>query len=95
MFIETSSPRKTGDVARLYNTNMKLSADSCLSFWYHMYGRDVGTLTVYDDTNGVASKVLWAQSGDKKDNWLNARVSFQFTLNLILNQSRPEHYITH
>mgnify|MGYP001802965428 CR=1 FL=1 len=74
MFMEASAPRKPGDVAELYNDQIKLTADSCLSFWYHMYGRDIGSLAVYNTTNPTP-KLLWAQSGDKKNNWLNARVS--------------------
>lgn len=73
MFMEASAPRRPGDVAELINDQVKLTTDSCLSFWYHMYGKDIGTLAVYGKT-GSTPKLLWAQSGDKKSNWLNARV---------------------
>ena len=47
MYIETSSPRKPGDVARLVSQSFAPSASgSCISFWYNMYGQTVDTLKV-------------------------------------------------
>lgn len=74
MFVEASIPRKQGDVTQIVNRQVRIDSDGCLTFWYHMYGRDIGTLSVYDNSNNNA-KLLWAQTGDKRDVWLNARVS--------------------
>ena len=47
MYIETSSPRKPGDVARLVSQSFAPSAGgSCISFWYNMYGQTIDTLKV-------------------------------------------------
>lgn len=73
-FMEASAPRKPGDVAQLINSRIKLSSPGCLTFWYHMYGLSIGTLAVYDSSSGTP-KLLWSQTGDKKDKWFNARVS--------------------
>lgn len=36
----------------------------CLSFWYHMYGSDMGTLSV--SRNGTQ---LWTKTGDQGNTW--------------------------
>ena len=64
MFIEASSPRKPGEIAKLVVTVPNNGNESCLSFYYHMYGASTGTLNVY----GGNSKVFSA-SGNKGDNW--------------------------
>ena len=47
MFIETSSPRKPGDVARLVSQSFAPTAGGrCISFWYNMYGQTIDTLKV-------------------------------------------------
>ena len=48
MYIETSSPRVKGDVARFVSGEyQQMSGDECVTFYYHMYGKDTGTLNVY------------------------------------------------
>ena len=48
MYIEASAPRKTGDNAILLSPTFAGSAKPrCLNFWYHMYGKAIGTLNVY------------------------------------------------
>lgn len=72
--MEASSPRKQGDVSRLVNTQIDLQTDSCLTFWYHMYGQTIGSLAVYDQTASGNPALIWSQIGDKRDKWRNARV---------------------
>ena len=65
MYIETSSPRKPGDKAKLVLTVPNKGETSCLSFYYHMYGATVGTLNVYSGN----SKVFHI-SGNQSNNWI-------------------------
>ena len=65
MYIETSSPRKPGDKAKLVLTVPNNGETSCLSFYYHMYGATVGTLNVYSGN----SKVFHI-SGNQSNNWI-------------------------
>ena len=65
MFIEASSPRKPGDIAKLVVTVPSNGNQSCLSFYYHMYGASTGTLNVYSGNTKVFST-----SGNKGDYWL-------------------------
>ena len=65
MYIEASYPRKPGEVAKLVVTVPNNGNESCLSFYYHMYGTSAGTLNVYSGNTKVFSP-----SGNKGDYWL-------------------------
>lgn len=47
---------------------------NCLSFWYHMYGNDMGQLNVYMKTRPYLSNPLWLRKGHQANRWLNALV---------------------
>ncbi|CAH1795585.1 unnamed protein product, partial [Owenia fusiformis] len=70
MFIESSSPRILGDDARLI-TPVFQPATKCASWYYHMYGRDIGQLNVYLRSNGTDS-LLWNLSGEIANSWLKS-----------------------
>ena len=74
MYIETSSPRRPGDKAKLVFTVPNNGETSCLSFYYHMYGPTVGTLIVYSGNSKVFNI-----SGYQNHNWILAKT------NIILN----------
>lgn len=69
MYTEASSPRVPGDTAKLNSPRLRFSGDTCLQFYYHMYGADMGTFNVYID--GIK---VFSQSGPKGDKWLKAEV---------------------
>jgi len=70
MFIETSSPVKPNDKARLESEEFQPTGSSgrCLKFWYHMYGSAIGTLNIWMSSNGTSGKI-WSLSGDQKNQW--------------------------
>ncbi|KAL9953480.1 hypothetical protein ACROYT_G040903, partial [Oculina patagonica] len=65
MYIETSSPRKPGENAKIVLTVRNSTQHSCLSFYYHMYGATAGTLNVYNGNDKVFNV-----SGDQGNNWM-------------------------
>ena len=69
MYIETSLPRQTGDYAKLNSPELQFSGGMCLQFYYHMYGADMGTLTVNINGNSVFNA-----SGDKGNQWWRAAI---------------------
>ena len=74
MYIETSSPRRPGDKAKLVLTVPNNGETSCLSFHYHMYGATVGTLNVYSGNSKVFNI-----SGYQSSKWIMVK------RNIILN----------
>ena len=67
LFIETSYPRKPNDTARLLSTIFLPSNGTCtMRFFYHMFGDDIDTLSVWLKTSTTASSVmqlLWSKKG--------------------------------
>ena len=66
MFIETSNPRTSGDVAVLESTWLSNEAESCMiRFWYHMYGSNIGSLAVYSLDELGTKRDIWTKSGEQ------------------------------
>ncbi|XP_019645259.1 PREDICTED: uncharacterized protein LOC109486004 [Branchiostoma belcheri] len=76
MYIETSSPRQPGDIARLISSPLPDNATSCLRFYYHMYGDGVGTLNVYgrDREGNILDGTMWSKSNAQNNQWLKGYV---------------------
>ena len=56
-YIETSSPRVLGDKARLKSGPIAANSQYCLEFWYHMFGPDIDTFSVYLSAGGTSTLV--------------------------------------
>ncbi|XP_030628082.1 MAM domain-containing glycosylphosphatidylinositol anchor protein 1 [Chanos chanos] len=86
MYIETSQARKKGDRARLlsplYNVTVARGPTGstrlpyCISFYYHMNGRQIGTLNVLLRVNSIAtvSSLVWTRSASQGPSWKKANV---------------------
>ena len=57
--------------------NLSSLSNPELSFWYHMYGAEMGTLSIQASTNGGStwSSDLWSMTGDQGNQWNEAVVS--------------------
>merc|ERR1719373_326007 len=66
-FIETSSPRRTGDEAILQSNQLTTGPAGKLEFYYHMYGRDIGSLEV-KVMDGPQGQSVWKKSGQQTGN---------------------------
>ena len=71
MYIEASSPRVQGDIAKLNSPLLKFSGTMCLKFFYYMYGDTVNSLRVI--INGT--QTVFRRSGDKGPKWFEAMVT--------------------
>ena len=72
MYIETSSPRRYGDRAKLdfSVSRSDIGKLSCLKFYYHMYGADINTLNVYNGNSKIFTK-----RGNQGNRWLMAKLT--------------------
>ena len=70
MYIEASSPRVSGDNAKLEFSVPGNGGLSCLEFYYHMYGDTMGTLTVFS-----GSAVVFSTSGNHIQTWIKAEIT--------------------
>ena len=75
-FLETSGCN--GVTSYLHSVGMDISALTSpeMRFWYHLYGTDMGSLTVEVSTDAGAtwSGSLWNQAGDQGDQWREVTV---------------------
>lgn len=62
-YIESSSPRRQNDIARLVSPYIS-EESGCFVFWYHMRGSSAGTLNVY-----VNEKKVFEKWGSQGENW--------------------------
>ncbi|CAH1267473.1 UMOD [Branchiostoma lanceolatum] len=75
-FIESSAPRRPGQVARLLSpTRPADTAQHCLAFYYHMFGIDTGELTVYVEQDKALGSPVWAMAGNQGNRWNYAQVT--------------------
>ena len=77
MYIETSSPRQPGEVARLISPRVDVAGPSCLRFAYHMFGSSVGQLSVFVDNRQDGWRLAWNQTGDMGSVWREDRVEVE------------------
>lgn len=51
----------------------------CLSFWYHMYGPNIGGLNLYVQSRPSLGTPLWKRSGSQGNQWKQATVTLPST----------------
>ena len=69
MYTETSSPRQLGDKALLESSPLDDSChDRCFTFYYNMYGTNIGSLSVLLRSNGKDT-LLWELKGNQGTGW--------------------------
>ena len=73
MFIETSVPRSPGDKAHLVSTVFNKTGGRCFTFWYHMYGSNIGRLNVYVNTTS-GRQLKWRLIGNQGNRWSNGQM---------------------
>ncbi|XP_041467171.1 MAM and LDL-receptor class A domain-containing protein 1-like [Lytechinus variegatus] len=75
VYIDATDFRQADDNARLESATLP-AEDSCFRFWYHMYGKGMGSLNVYTRDQINQLMVLeWSESGNHGDRWLEGVVS--------------------
>ena len=70
-------PRK-GDLAK-FTSKKILAPVVCFSFYYHMDGVHMGSLSVHKISEGEASKQIWSREGSQGPEWYFAEVTISDT----------------
>ncbi|XP_059171505.1 uncharacterized protein LOC131952722 [Physella acuta] len=74
MYIEASAKGK-GNNAILYSPLYRGMVEQCVEFFYHMYGKHIGTLNVYAQARGDVLRSVWRAYGNQGDVWTNAKLA--------------------
>ena len=82
MYVEASL-RRRGDNARLITPVMAPTTGTCLRFWYHMHGTQMGTLRILVNKKSTPSvfSSVWSQSGNHANKWLTDAVTIRSSSN--------------
>ena len=90
MYIETSSPRRQGDNAKLQVSVSGSGAAACLEFFYHMYGDTIETLNVYS-----GNELVFSVSGNQGFYWIPAMktIYLRNNVSLILFSSKKNQHL--
>ncbi|XP_069133150.1 MAM and LDL-receptor class A domain-containing protein 1-like [Argopecten irradians] len=71
-----SSNRRPNQKALLQSVQVQQTGPHCLSFWYHMYGSNIGTLNLYVQTGATPGSPEWTRSGEQGNAWRTTNVTF-------------------
>ncbi|MBN1338240.1 MAG: hypothetical protein JXA03_02890, partial [Bacteroidales bacterium] len=76
LFTEASDPNSPNKSAGVFaKFNFSQVDHPVMSFWYHMYGSNMGTLKVQASSdNGNSWNELWTLSGNQGDQWFSAEI---------------------
>eukprot|EP00795_Rhopilema_esculentum_P002911 gene2911-1150_t len=78
LYTESSTPRRSDEKSRISKMYSGLQVSgSCLSFWYHMHGTQIGRLHVYLKSSSTRALGLpsWSAIGQQGEEWLQAHVN--------------------
>ena len=75
IYFETSNPSRPKDRAALASPDLGVRR-ACLSFYYHMFGKGIGSLKVVR-INAAGRRELWARHTNEGDRWINAQVDIK------------------
>ncbi|XP_072050805.1 uncharacterized protein [Amphiura filiformis] len=80
IFIETSG-KKPWTTARLSSRQYGPSKSTCVTFHYHMYGKDAGRLSVFLRQRGKLSAPIWSMTKDQGDEWIQVTLRTSSNIN--------------
>lgn len=89
-----ASVRYANQTARIESPQITPRGKSqCLTFWYHMYGPNIGVMNLYVKKRPTLDSPLWTRAGDQGNQWQQGvvtlpstgsyTVSLQFTENTL------------
>nr|XP_023010426.2 MAM and LDL-receptor class A domain-containing protein 1 [Maylandia zebra] len=74
-YLPSSSTDRAGQKAAMFSPLYPADKGSCVQLWYHMYGKGMGTLNVYQQSEDGKEALIFSQTGDQGLLWRFARAS--------------------
>ncbi|XP_077471884.1 MAM and LDL-receptor class A domain-containing protein 1 isoform X3 [Stigmatopora argus] len=75
-YLPSSDRDISGQTAAMSSPLYHPGKAACVQMWYHMYGRSVGTLNVYQESEHGVRALIFSQSGDQRNLWRFAQAAF-------------------
>jgi hypothetical protein len=74
IYIETSYPRRQGDMAELRSPPLLTTSTTKMQFKYSMYGSTMGSLQLNVKPAGGTWSTVWSMTGNKGSGWKAAQI---------------------
>ncbi|XP_037131957.1 MAM and LDL-receptor class A domain-containing protein 1 isoform X1 [Syngnathus acus] len=74
-YLPSSSQDILGQTAAMLSPVYPPGKGACVQLWYHMYGRGVGTLNVYQQSEDGVRALIFSQAGDQRNLWRFAQAA--------------------
>ncbi|XP_067654243.1 MAM and LDL-receptor class A domain-containing protein 1-like [Haliotis asinina] len=78
IYLETSSG-SINDKAELVSPFLGGNTVTCVQLWYHMFGPDINSLTVYTELKDGSRTPVWREDGDQGNQWNHMAVTIPAT----------------
>ena len=75
LFLEAPD-HKADETAVLTTSIIGPGKSTCVQFWYHMKGKDIGSLKVYIQNNETKT-LIWNTTGEQGDKWNFGQVGYK------------------
>ncbi|XP_055007320.1 MAM and LDL-receptor class A domain-containing protein 1 isoform X2 [Boleophthalmus pectinirostris] len=77
MVIKAERNQNISSAARLVSFPQSAHEGLCVSFWYHIFGNNIGSLKFITRHPGEEETVVWVRSGTQGNKWRFADLTFQ------------------
>ncbi|TKS79616.1 LDL-receptor class A domain-containing protein 2 Skeletal organic matrix MAM and [Collichthys lucidus] len=74
-YLSSSAADVDHQTAKMYSPPYPAGKGACVQLWYHMYGKGMGTLNVYQQSEGGKQDLIFSQTGDQGRLWKFAQAS--------------------
>ncbi|XP_062284207.1 MAM and LDL-receptor class A domain-containing protein 1 [Scomber scombrus] len=76
-YLPSSTADRAGHTAVMFSPLYPAGTGTCVQLWYHMYGKGMGTLNVYQQNEDGKKSQIFSQKGDQGRLWWFAQASLQ------------------
>ncbi|XP_034411292.1 MAM and LDL-receptor class A domain-containing protein 2 [Cyclopterus lumpus] len=74
-YLSSSAADRAGQTAKMSSPLYPAGKGACVQLWYHMYGKGMGLLNVYQQTEEGTQALIFSQTGDQGRLWRFAQAS--------------------
>ncbi|KAM9845004.1 MAM and LDL-receptor class A domain-containing protein 1 [Aulostomus maculatus] len=74
-YMPSSAADRAGMTAKMFSPLYLAGEGACVQLWYHMYGRGIGTLNIYQQSKDGKRALIFSQTGDQGRLWRFAQAS--------------------
>ncbi|XP_034743360.1 MAM and LDL-receptor class A domain-containing protein 1 [Etheostoma cragini] len=74
-YLSSSIDDSAGQTAKMSSLLYPAGKGACVQLWYHMYGKGMGTLNIYQQSEEGKQALIFSQTGDQGRMWRSAQAS--------------------